>query len=148
MHQHHEYTGYEKRVLAAVTQFHKNFNARDFRKNGELVSDKLRVTSNGKEVVGREAFVEQIARFTTPFPDVHIEDLYTVVDGNIASVRFVVTGTHMGDLQTPDGVVHATGRPIKIDGIEYFTFDEDAKLMSLVTVEDLAGLGQQIKGKK
>ena len=41
----------------------------------------------------------------------------------MAAIRFVITGTHKGDLETSDGVLHATNRPIKVDGIEYLTFN-------------------------
>jgi hypothetical protein len=57
----------------------------------------------------------------------------------------VITGTHKGDLQTPEGVIHATNRPIKVDGIEFFTFDQQGKLVDLVTVENLSQLLHQLK---
>ena len=89
--------------------------------------------------------MKRIARFLGPFPDVRITDLSTIVDGNMAAIRFVITGTHKGDLETPDGVLHATNRPIKVDGIEYMTFNRQGKLTDLLTVEDLAGLLRQLK---
>jgi SnoaL-like polyketide cyclase len=145
-HQAHAYSSYEQLVYANVTQFHKNFDDHEFEKNGPLVADNLHVDSNGAEFQGRDEFVKRISRFVGPFPDVKITDLDTVVDGNVAVVRFVITGTHRGDLPTPEGVIHATNRPIKIDGIEYFTFDGQGKLVDLVTVENLAALMRQIKG--
>lgn len=147
-HQPHAYTPYEQLIHDNVVQFHRNFDNREFEKNGLLVADDLHVDSNGTELHGRDQFVQRIARFVGPFPDVKITDLDAVVDGNVAVVRFVITGTHKGDLPTPEGIVHATNRPIRIDGVEYFTFDEKGKLIDLVTVEDLAGLFRQIKGKE
>ena len=146
-HKAHAYTPYEQLVYDHVTQFHRNFDNHEFEKNGPLVADNIRVNSNGAEVRGREEFVKRIGRFVGPFPDVKITDLDTVVDGNVAVERFVITGTHKGDLATPEGVIHATDRPIKIDGVEYFIFDEDGKLTDLLSVENLAGLLQQIKVK-
>jgi hypothetical protein len=144
----HEYTAYEKLILKNVSQFHKNFNARQFEKNGELVAKNLHVNSNGTEVNGRDAFVSRIGRFVGPFPDVKITDLITVVDGNTAAIQFVITGTQKGDLQTPEGVIAATNRPIHVDGSEFFTFDKEGKLIDLVTVENLAQLTQELKGKE
>jgi steroid delta-isomerase-like uncharacterized protein len=144
-HVHHKYTPYEELIFKNVSQFHKNFNAREFEKNGDLVADSLRVNSNGTELHGREAFVSRIGRFVGPFPDVKLDDQIIVVDGNAAAIRFVITGTQKGDLPTPGGVIPATGKSIHVDGIEYFTFDKDGKLTDLITVENLGQLIQQLK---
>lgn len=144
-HQAHAYSPYEAMVRDAVSQFHRNFNDRIFEKNGALVADGLRVNSNGMESTGREAFVKQIARFVVPFPDVKITDLVTTIDGNVATIRFLITGTHKGDLETPEGVMHATGKPIMVEGIEFFTFNGDGKLIDLLTIENMGKLMKQIK---
>jgi steroid delta-isomerase-like uncharacterized protein len=146
-HVGHEYTPYEKLILKNVSQFHKNFNARQFEKNGDLVADSLRVDSNGTPLQGRAAFVSRIGRFVGPFPDVKIDDQIIVVDGNCAVIRFVITGTQKGDLQTPEGVIPATNKSIHVDGIEFFTFDKEGKLTDLVTVENLGQLIQQLKAQ-
>jgi steroid delta-isomerase-like uncharacterized protein len=147
-HVAHEYTPYEQLIFKNVSQFHKNFNARDFEKNGDLVADNLVVNSNGTEFRGRAAFVSRIGRFAGPFPDVKLDDQIIIVDGNSAVIRFVITGTQKGDLPTPEGVIAATNKPIHVDGIEFFTFDKDGKLTDLVTVENLTQLFQQLKAQK
>jgi steroid delta-isomerase-like uncharacterized protein len=144
-HVHHAYTPYEKLIYKNVSQFHKNFNAREFEKNGDLVADNLVVNSNGTILHGREEFVSRIARFVGPFPDVKLDDQIIIVDGNSAAIRFVITGTQKGDLKTPEGVIPATNKPIHVDGIEYFTFNKEGKLTDLVTVENLGQLVQQLK---
>jgi steroid delta-isomerase-like uncharacterized protein len=141
----HAYTDYEKLVLKNVSTFHKNFNAREFSKNGDLVADDLIVQSNGTELRGRDAFVQRIARFVGPFPDVKLDDESIIVDGNQAAIRFTITGTQKGPLETPSGTIAPTGKSIKIDGIEYFTFNKEGKLIYLVTCENLAQLVQQLK---
>lgn len=144
-HEPHQYSAYEQLVLKNVSEFHKNYNARNFDKNGELVADDIVVDSNGVEVRGRDAFVKRIARFTKVFSDVHIEDLEIVVDGNMAVVRFLITGTQTGDLDTSAVSIPATGKKISIDGIEFFTFNKEGKVTHLVTVEDLAGMVRQLR---
>jgi predicted ester cyclase len=145
VHTSHQYSPYEQLVFKNVSQFHKNFNARQFEKNGDLVADDLRVNSNGTELHGREAFVSRIGRFVEPFPDVKLDDQIILVDGNMAAIRFVITGTQKGDLKTPEGVIHATNRPIHVDGTEFFTFNKEGKLTDLVTVENFTQLFQQLK---
>jgi steroid delta-isomerase-like uncharacterized protein len=145
VHEPHQYSAYEQLVLKNVSEFHKNYNARNFDKNGELVADDIVVDSNGVEVRGRDAFVKRIARLTKVFSDVHIEDLEITVDGNMAVVRFLITGTQTGDLDTSAVSIPATGKKIQIDGIEFFTFNKDGKVTHLVTVEDLASMVRQLR---
>jgi predicted ester cyclase len=140
----HAYTKYEQLIYDNVTQFHKNYNQHEWTRNGPLVADDLHVNSNGTQIHGRDEFIKRIARFVGPFPDVQITDLDTIVDGNKAAIRFVITGTQNGDLQTPSGVLQATRRKIKMDGIEFFTFNQEGKLVDLLTVEDLAGMMRQL----
>ncbi|MFC5863504.1 ester cyclase [Acidicapsa dinghuensis] len=145
IHKEHHYSEYEKLILKNVSTFHRNFNNREFGKNGDLVVENLHVNSNGAELNGRDAFVQRIARFVGPFPDVKITDLITVVDGNTAAVRFVITGTQKGDLEMGGTVIKATNKSIHVDGSEFFTFDENGKLTDLVTVENMAQLITQLK---
>jgi predicted ester cyclase len=140
-----EYSDYEKLVLNNVARFHATFNAHDFAKNGEMVADNIHVNSNGVELNGRAAFVERIARFIQPFPDVQIHDVVTIVNGNKAAVRYVITGTQDGDLETPEGVIRATHKHVHVDGAEFFTLDENAKVVDLVTIERLDQLFQQLQ---
>jgi len=146
-HKKHEYNSYEKLVYENVSQFHKNFNAREFVKNGDLVTENIHVDSKGTPVDGREAFVNRIQRFVVPFPDVHLEDRDIVVDGNMAAVYFEITGTQKGDLDTGEGVIAATNKPIHVAGAEFFTFDEKGKVTNLVTVENLGQLLHELKAK-
>ena len=144
-HKAHHYTPYEQLVYKNASTFHKNFDNHEFEKNRVLVADDIHIDSNGTELRGADAYVRGISRFVIPFPDVRIRDLYIVVDGNMASIRFVITGTHKGDLATSGGVIHATNKHIQIDGIEYLTFNKEGKLTDLLTIEDLAGLFEQLK---
>ena len=143
----HDYTKYEKMVLKNVSEFHKNFSNHEFSKNGGLVSDNIHYNSSGTQVNGRDAFIKDITALAAPFPDAKITDLVTIVDGNTAVTRYVFTGTHKGDLETPTGVITATGRQVKVDGIEIFTFDKHGKVTDIVAVDNINQLLMQIQGK-
>jgi predicted ester cyclase len=144
-HKAHHYTAYEQLVYENASTFHRNFNKHEFEKNRALIADDIHVDSNGTELRGTDAYIKAISRFVGPFPDVKIDDLYVVVDGNMASIRFVITGTQKGDFATPGGIIRATNKHIHVDGIEYLTFNKDGKLTDLLTVEDLQGLFKQLK---
>jgi SnoaL-like polyketide cyclase len=144
-HKAHHYTPYEQLVYENASTFHRNFNNHEFEKNRALIADDLHVDSNSTELRGADAYIKAISRFVGPFPDVMIKDLSIVVDGNMASIRFVITGTQKGDFASPEGVIYATNKHIEVDGIEYLIFNKDGKLTDLLTVEDLQGLFKQLK---
>ncbi|MBN5232543.1 ester cyclase [Serratia marcescens] len=145
--QKHAYTEYEKLVLKNVSEFHKNFSNHEFYKNSALVTDNIIFNTSGTEYNGRDAFVNAITDFAAPFPDAKITDLVTIVDGNTAAIRYVLTGTHKGEFKTPNGVVAATGRKVKVDGIEIFTFDKDGKVTEIVGIDNVNQLLKQIQSK-
>ncbi|HZZ16008.1 MAG TPA: hypothetical protein VFE08_08625, partial [Candidatus Sulfotelmatobacter sp.] len=60
----------------------------------------------------------------------------------------IIAGTQKGNLETPRGIIRATNKKIRIDGVEFFTFYKQGKLTNLVTVENMAQILQQIKDVK
>ena len=142
-------------IDAIVRQFHVNFSNGEFEKNGALVNDHLTIdlnggranSRNGASFSGRTQFVQWSKSYSVPFPDGRITDHDVVVAGNMAAIRFVFEGTHLGPLRMPDGtMLPATGRKVRIDGTEFFTFNDDGKLIHLETLtDDAAMLGQLMK---
>lgn len=144
-HQPHSYTDYENSVLNNVRQFHQNYNNHDFEKNGDLVTENIKVRSNGALLQGRNAFVERIKRFKPFFPDTGINDKAIYVDGNVAIIELEVYGTLAADFVTPFGIIKANGQKISVEGVEIFTFDENAKVCDLITIQRLDQLYEQLR---
>ena len=136
------------KLAATVQQFHRNFSAGKVELNGALVDDAVTVTVNGPDgfsLKGRTAFVAWLKDGKTAFPDMTITDHDVVAAGNIVAVRFTVQGTHTGPLQTPDGVLQATGKKVRSTAAEFFTFNAAGKLIHLEAVEDNLTLLTQLK---
>jgi hypothetical protein len=45
--------------------------------------------------------------------------MITMVDGNPAAIRLIIAGTQKGNLETPRGIIRATNKKIRIDGVEF-----------------------------
>lgn len=128
---------YVEAIRRSAGTFHKNFSAGEFGRNGCLVAQDIRVNSNGALFSGRDAFVERIQRYKTPFPDMVIIDEHIVVEGNRAAIGYVMTGTHLGDFSLPEGgELAATGRVVRVRGIEFMEFDENGFLAELITISN------------
>jgi ketosteroid isomerase-like protein len=129
-------------IDSIVRQFHINYSNDEVAKIGQLVTGNLVVylnggagnTANGAAFHGREEFVAWLERNKAMFADGASTDHDVVVSGNMAAIRFTLEGTHTGAVETPGGTLRATGREVRIEGTEFFTFDDSAKLVRLETL--------------
>jgi predicted ester cyclase len=138
-----------------VRQFHVNFSNQAFEKNRALVADNFTANLNGgvanavngREYRGPDQFVEWIKSYFVPFPDGRITDHDVLVAGNMAAIRFTFEGIHSGPLPLPDGTsIPPTGRKVRINASEFFTFDDEGRLVHLETLaDDMALIGQLTK---
>jgi predicted ester cyclase len=125
-------------------QFHRNFSAGQFQKNGALVTPDIEVDSNNVKLVGRDAFVQRIERYSVPFPGLQLRDRVILVDGNVAAVSYVLQGEHKG----PYGALAATGRKIEAMSGEVFEFDPHGLMKKLTTITQLDRVQADIKGTR
>ncbi len=58
----------------------------------------------------------------TPFPDQGNEIIAIAHDGDTVLVEFWLTGTHLGPLRTPQGVIEPTGKSFKVRMTATFEF--------------------------
>ena len=125
-----------------VCQFHINYSNGEVAKNRELVAGNLIVhlnggagnPVNGATFRGREEFVPWLERDKVTFEGGTIMNHDVVVSGNMAAIRFTLEGTHTGPVETPNGILPAAGRKVRIEGTEFFTFDDSGKLVRLETL--------------
>jgi steroid delta-isomerase-like uncharacterized protein len=89
---------------------------------------------------GRRAVRERAAALLAAFPDLRLERIELVVDGDRHADRWVLTGTHQGDLFG----VAPTGRRVRIEGATFTRLDGDGLVVEDNHFTDLAGLLRQI----
>jgi steroid delta-isomerase-like uncharacterized protein len=70
-------------------------------------------TPDGQPMRGCDAFKPFYRRFRTAFPDIRVEVLRTIADGELIAVHCQVTGRHGGDTLG----IAATGRPVDFKGM-------------------------------
>ena len=76
-------------------------------------------TPDGQPIRGPEAFKPFYRQFRTAFPDLSIEIVHSVTQGDLTLAHCHVKGTHSGD-----GIgLAATGRPIQFWGFALGRFD-------------------------
>lgn len=88
---------------------------------------------------GPESIKHHIQKWLEGLPDLHMETIESIAQGNQVVVRWEMTGTHSGVLHG----VPATGRSIKGLGVSFFEI-EDGKIRDILTAFDWLGLMQQL----
>ena len=87
---------------------------------------------------------EQVAQaFKSGFPDSTMTVEHAVESGHEVVIVGRYTGTHTGDLHSPDGTIPATGRPLDLQFMDYARVGGDGTIVDhRVVFDQMAMLGQ------
>ncbi len=116
------------------------FNALDTTLLDELVaSDVIIHDPMMGELQGIDAFRQFTTVFITAFPQQHTTLEALIAEDDLVAVLHTHTGTHNGSFMG----MPPTGKPIKVEGIEFFRV-RDGKIIELWRHDDDAGLMRQL----
>jgi steroid delta-isomerase-like uncharacterized protein len=93
---------------------------------------------------GRGAIRKDIVEFLTAFPDVKMEFVSKVSDGERLAAELKLTGTHSGPLATPDGEIAPTNRRFEMRTGAFIRANGAGKVVENGRYYDLAGLMEQL----
>ena len=102
----------------------------------------------GAELNGIAAVKQLLVGYRVAFPDLKHHVKSQVSAGDTVAIELEVTGTHTGPMQTPNGVVPATGKKVTWESCDYIRI-ENGKVASWHVYHDPApffaalGLGGQ-----
>jgi steroid delta-isomerase-like uncharacterized protein len=89
---------------------------------------------------GRAAIRERSAALLRAFPDLRLERIELVIDGPRHADRWVMTGTHRGELFG----LAPTGRRVRVEGATFTRLDADGLVAEDVHVSDGMSLMAQL----
>jgi steroid delta-isomerase-like uncharacterized protein len=87
------------------------------------------VIPGGTRLLGREAVGKYIQVMWTAFPDVKLTFGDQVLSEDSAATEVVMTGTNTGPLNSPNGPIPPTGKPIHLRSLSILRF-EDGRIAS------------------
>ena len=102
----------------------------------------VREVGGAGESRGRGAVRERAAALFAAFPDLRLERLTLVIDGDRHADRWVLSGTHRGPLFG----IAPTGRHVRIEGATFSRLDENGLVVEDTHFSDVAGLIAQLSG--
>jgi steroid delta-isomerase-like uncharacterized protein len=102
----------------------------------------VREIGGAGESRGRDAVRARAAALMTAFPDLRLERVELIIDGDRHADRWVLTGTHRGPLFG----IEPTGRRIRVEGATFTRLGADGLVVEDVHLSDVAGLLAQLAG--
>ncbi len=100
----------------------------------------LREAGRPDETRGRAAVRERAAALLRGFSDFRLERLALVIDGDAHADRWLMTGTHDGELFG----IPPTGRAVRLEGATFTRLDAAGLVIEDVHFTDMAGLMAQL----
>ena len=88
---------------------------------GEQFSDDAVVSDPDGVVKGRESIVAYFRGWLEAFPHLEARDEFSADTGDVVLNEWVVSGTNSGPVQTPEGMLPATGKHVTVRGCDVVT---------------------------
>jgi len=97
-------------------------------------------SGNAEPMRGRQAVRERAAALLTAFPDLCLERIELLIDGDRHADRWVLTGTHLGELFG----LAPTGQRVRIEGATFTRLDANGLVSQDTHFTDLGNLLRQL----
>ncbi|HLT48514.1 MAG TPA: ester cyclase [Rubricoccaceae bacterium] len=98
------------------------------------------IDQEDREMVGPKNYLPFFRQYKGAFPDMRIEVLHAIQEGDIVAARCEVTGTHTGE-----GLGPRTGRPVHIEGMTFVRI-RDGQIVEAWNLFDFVTLQAQLAG--
>ena len=132
------------RNRAAMRRFETCINTNDLALARELISEKAAFMTpvSPTPLMGAEGYLSVVAMMRASFPDVQwkLEDM--VADEKTVAVRWTCTGTFTGP--APFAGVEPNGRSFATTVMNFYSFDDEGKIVDDVAAVGIAGILQGI----
>jgi predicted ester cyclase len=129
-------TDHRRRTLAVNDATYAAWNAHD----PDAVAAVFAEDAAVREIGGAGESRGRAAALFAAFPDLRLERLELIIDGDRHADRWVLTGTHRGPLFG----IEPTGRQVRIEGATFTRLGADGLVVEDVHLSDVAGLLAQL----
>lgn len=133
----------EQRNRETAVRVFEAFNRRDFDAMRDHLAGDAVVHSVPPELgLGQspDAFVEVARMYVAAFPDIRMDVLEVVADGDRVAARVRATGSHEGEFMG----IPASGRRVELETLEFARFNSEGECVERWAYEDNLLLLQQI----
>jgi predicted ester cyclase len=127
----------KEQIKSIMKKFETMINTADEKIADELISEKASflTPASPTPLYGGKGYLSVVYFMRSGFSDVqwHIDDI--VVEGDVAAVRWILTGTHDQEFMG----VKATSIKFKTTVMNFYYFGEDGKIINDIAAEGMIG---------
>ena len=126
--------------------FYEAFNSRDLNKIQSLVTDNFVDHAIAPEMAqqsglsGKPLFMASLQELLNGFPDVRIEPIQYVAEGDVVMIYLTMSGTQNGEFAD----MPATGKPFMVHDADMVKFDKNGKATEHWAVQDGSAMMMQL----
>lgn len=131
--------------LELTRKIHDSFSANNFEACLSIADENVKIMAHafGMEFNGKSEFNAFMQGFKQAFPDMNLKHVTELCQGDHVAIEMTATGTHSGPLQTPNGIIPATGKAVVLNVAEFFEW-KNGLLISINNYQDAGSLLRQI----
>ena len=133
-----------ERNRAAMREFEKCINTNDLELGRRLISDTARFMTpvSPTPLAGAEGYLSVVTMLHASFPDVQWKLVNMVADEHTVAVQWLCSGTFSG--KEPFAGLTPNGRKFSTTVMNFYSFDDDGKIVDDVAATGIAGILQGI----
>ena len=133
-----------ERNRAAMREFEKCINTNDIELGRRLISDAARFMTpvSPTPLAGAEGYLSVVTMMRASFPNVQWKLMNMVADEHTVAVQWLCTGTFSG--KEPFAGLPPNGRKFSTTVMNFYSFDDDGKIIGDVAATGIAGILQGI----
>ena len=133
-----------ERNRETMRRFEKCINTNDIELGRRLISDAARFMTpvSPTPLAGAEGYLSVVTMMRASFPDVQWKLVNMVADENTVAVQWLCTGTFSGS--APFAGLAPNGRKFSTTVMNFYSFDDDGKIVDDVAATGIAGILQGI----
>jgi steroid delta-isomerase-like uncharacterized protein len=131
----------------AATAWIDAFNRADWDAFRDFTTPDVVYTETGtqRRVEGTDALIKVCQGWKVAFPDVAGTIRTAIASGDTVALEIVWEGTHSGALETPEGILEATGNRVRTEAAELIRYAGD-RAQEVHHYIDALSLLQQVEG--
>ena len=132
------------RNRAIMLEFEKCINTNDLELGRRLIFDAAHFMTPVSPIplAGAEGYLSVVTMMRASFPDVQWKLVNMVADENTVAVQWLCTGTFSGSV--PFAGLASNGRKFSTTVMNFYSFDDDGKIVDDVAATGIAGILQGI----
>jgi predicted ester cyclase len=121
------------------------FNARKWDELEAMIDDNVNINWNGEMGSGKATLMQDLKKYLGAFADLTFQPDRNVADGDRGAIAYTMQGKQTANLMLNGKTIPPAGKLIMVREAQYFQFNADGKIISVIAVSNSNDFMTQLK---